>query len=50
MKFKYVRIQGRELSYVTKAPKGVFAVCWRMIYDSIMSEEGKAAVHAGSFG
>lgn len=39
MKLKYVRIQGRELSYITKAPKGVFAMCWRMIYDGVMSEE-----------
>lgn len=38
MEFKYVRIQGRELSYVTKAPKGIFAMCWRMIYDGIMNE------------
>lgn len=36
MDFKYIRIQGRELSYVTKAPKGIFAMCWRMIYDDIM--------------
>ena len=39
MDFKYIRIQGRELSYVTKAPKGIFAMCWRMIYDGVMSEE-----------
>lgn len=39
MTFKYVRIQGRELSYVTQYPKGIFAMCWRMIYDGVMSEE-----------
>ena len=39
MEFRYIRIQGRELSYVTKAPKGIFAMCWRMIYDGVMSEE-----------
>lgn len=39
MDFKYIRIQGRELSYVTKAPKGIFAMCWRMIYDGVMSGE-----------
>lgn len=39
MKFQYVRIQGREISDVTKAPKGIFAMCWRMIYDGVMSEE-----------
>lgn len=37
--FKYIRIQGREMSYVTKAPKGIFAMCWRMIYDGIMDEK-----------
>ena len=42
MKLNYVRIQGRELSYITKAPKGVFGMCWRMIYDGIMSEEDAA--------
>ena len=39
MTFKYIRIQGRELSYVTQYPKGIFAMCWRMIYDEVMSEE-----------
>lgn len=39
MEFKYIRIQGRELSYTTKRPKGIFAMCWRMIYDGIVSEE-----------
>ena len=39
MEFKYVRIQGRELSYVTQYPKGIFGMCWRMIYDGVMSEE-----------
>lgn len=38
MNFKYVRIQGRELSYVTKQPKGIFAMCWRKIYDGVMEE------------
>lgn len=39
MNFKYMRIQGRELSYVTRYPKGIFGMCWRMIYDGVMSEE-----------
>lgn len=39
MDFKYMRIQGRELSYVTKRPKGIFAMCWRMIYDGKMEKE-----------
>lgn len=38
MTFKYMRIQGRELSYVTKQPKGIFAMCWRMIYDGKMDK------------
>ena len=42
MKFKYMRIQGRELSYVTQYPKGIFGMCWRMIYDGVMSEEDTA--------
>lgn len=39
MEFKYMRIQGRELSFVTKRPKGIFAMCWRMIYDGLMEQE-----------
>ena len=39
MKFNYMRIQGRELSYVTQYPKGIFGMCWRMIYDGVMNEE-----------
>lgn len=39
MKFKYMRIQGRELSFVTQYPKGIFGMCWRMIYDGVMSEQ-----------
>ncbi|MBP3579233.1 MAG: hypothetical protein J6K15_14070 [Lachnospiraceae bacterium] len=39
MEFKYLRIQGRELSYITQYPKGIFAMCWRMIYDGVMNEE-----------
>ena len=46
MDFQYVRIQGRELSYVTKAPKGIFATCWRMIYDGVMSGEDAACFKA----
>lgn len=39
MDFKYMRIQGREHSYVTKYPKGIFGMCWRMIYDGVMTNE-----------
>lgn len=38
-KCKYMRIQGREDSWITKYPKGIFGMCWRMIQDGIMSEE-----------
>ena len=34
-----MRIQGREDSWVTKYPKGIFSMCWRMILDGIMSPE-----------
>lgn len=36
---KYVRIRGRELSYQRGKPKGIFAMCWRMIFDGIFSKE-----------
>lgn len=39
MQFKYMRIQGREASRVTKYPRGIFAMCWRMIMDGTMSKE-----------
>lgn len=39
MQYKYVRIQGREESYITKYPKGIFSICWRLIYDGVMNEE-----------
>lgn len=39
MQFKYMRIQGREESWITKYPKGIFGMCWRMIMDGVMSEE-----------
>lgn len=42
MNFKYMRIQGRELSYVTQYPKGIFGMCWRMVYDGVMEEEDAA--------
>lgn len=39
MKFKYVRIQGRELAENTNYAKGVFSMCWQLIQDDIMDEE-----------
>ena len=39
MKFKYVRIQGKELAANTKYAKGVFSMCWQLIQDDVMEEE-----------
>ena len=39
MECKYLRIQGREDSWVTKYPKGIFGMCWRMILDGGMEPE-----------
>lgn len=36
---KYMRIQGREESWITKYPKGIFGICWRMILDGVMEPE-----------
>ena len=37
--YKYMRIQGRENSYVTKYPKGIFSLCWNLIRDKVMTED-----------
>lgn len=37
--YKYMRIQGREESYITKYPKGVFSLCWNLIRDKILTAE-----------
>ena len=39
MKFKYVRIQGRELARNTKYAKGIFSMCWQLIQNDVMEEE-----------
>lgn len=41
MNYKYMRIQGREKSYITKYPKGVFSLCWNLIRDGILTESEK---------
>lgn len=41
MNYKYMRIQGREDSYVTKYPKGMFSLCWNLIRDNILEENEK---------
>ena len=38
---KYVRLQGRETSYVTKKPVGVWALCWRRIKYGVFDEADK---------
>ena len=38
---KYVRLQGRETSYVTKKPVGFFTLCWRRIKNEIFTEADK---------
>ena len=43
MTCRYMRIQGREESWITKYPKGIFGICWRMIMDGIMSPEDAEA-------
>ena len=37
--YRYMRIQGREDSYITQYPKGVFSLCWNLIRDKVMTEE-----------
>ena len=39
MDFKYVRIQGRELSPNTLFAKGIFSMCWQLIQNDVMDEE-----------
>jgi hypothetical protein len=38
-KYKYVRIQGRELAENTLYAKGIFSMCWGLIQNGIMDEE-----------
>lgn len=39
MRFKYVRIQGRELAENTNFAKGIFSMCWKLIQDDVMDDE-----------
>ncbi len=39
MRFKYVRIQGKELAENTKYAKGIFSMCWQLIQNDVMEEE-----------
>ena len=46
MTCKYMRIQGRENSWITKYPKGIFSVCWRMSLDGKMRPEDEKTFRA----
>ena len=46
MNYKYMRIQGRELSYVTQYPKGIFSMCWRLVLDGKMDKEDEECFKA----
>ena len=39
MEYKYMRIQGRETSYITKYPKGIFSLCWNLIRDGQLTNK-----------
>ena len=38
---KYVRLQGRETSYITNKPVGIFTLCWRRIKNNMFDETDK---------
>ena len=39
MQYRYVRVQGREDSYITKYPKGIFSLCWNLVRDKALAPE-----------
>lgn len=39
IKFKYVRIQGKELARNTMQGKGIFSMCWQLVQNDVMEEE-----------
>ena len=39
MKFKYLRIQGKEIAENTMHAKGVFSICMQMLRDDVMDKE-----------
>ncbi|MBO6054650.1 MAG: hypothetical protein J6P31_03945 [Oscillospiraceae bacterium] len=39
LKFKYVRIQGKELAKNTMYAKGIFSMCWQLIQNDTMEAE-----------
>ena len=42
MKFKYVRIHGKNLAENTGYNKGIFSLCHQLVQDNVMEEEDKA--------
>ena len=42
MKFKYLRIQGREVAANTGQGAGIFSMCWKLIQNDVMDEEDTA--------
>lgn len=42
MKFKYARIEGRELAENTRRGAGIFSMCWKLIQQDVMDEEDVA--------
>ena len=38
-RFRYVRIQGKELARNTMFAKGIFSMCWQLIQQDVMEEE-----------
>ena len=39
LKFKYVRIHGKELAKNTMFGKGIFSMCWQLVRDDVMEQE-----------
>lgn len=40
-RYKYMRIQGKELARNTMFAKGIFSMCWQMVQQDAMEEEDK---------
>jgi hypothetical protein len=38
---KFIRIQGREKSYITQKPVGIFTLCYRRVRDDVFNETEK---------
>ncbi len=40
--YQYMRIQGRDNSYATGYPKGIFSLCWNLIKAQVLTAEEEA--------